>query len=158
MESSRRAAVLTAVIATVVVFAYAAVAVTQILVLNPLAAVPGSTLDQIHAGLAAAGESLGTPMVILFMSIGPIGALALLILTLRGPAVPPRIVAVSYLMLLAIGAGAYWIASFGAGMALADTFSINGGDYSPWAWPLYVVSLLAAAALVAIAVGNRFQR
>ena len=35
-------------------------------------------------------------------------------------------------------------------MSLADTFEINGSDYSPWAWLIYLVSALAAASLVAI--------
>ena len=40
----------------------------------------------------------------------------------------------------------------GPGMALADTYGIGGGDHSPWAWPIYVVSALALAGLVAVVV------
>lgn len=54
----------------------------------------------------------------------------------------------TFLALLMLGAVGYFVASFGAGMALADTFGISGADYSPWARPLYVVSALAAVAIV----------
>ena len=47
---------------------------------------------------------------------------------------------------------AYFMASVGPGMALADTYGVGGGDHSPWAWPIYVVSVLALAGLVAVVV------
>ena len=52
-----------ALVGTLAVLAYAALAGLQILVLNPLAAVPGRTLPQIEAEMARWGESLGAPWV-----------------------------------------------------------------------------------------------
>ncbi|MEV8249586.1 hypothetical protein AB0O87_01515 [Microbacterium sp. NPDC076768] len=43
-------------------------------------------------------------------------------------------------------------------MALADTFGISGGDYSPWAWPLYAVSALAGLVLIIGVVVGAIRR
>lgn len=57
-SSNHRTAVVIAFVGTLLVVAYAGLAVVQIFVLNALAAAPGKTLGQIHADMAAAGESL----------------------------------------------------------------------------------------------------
>ena len=62
--------------------------------------------------------------------------------------VHPFVPAMGFLSLLMLGAVGYFIASFSAGMGLADTFGISGGDYSRWSRLLYAVSLLAGVALV----------
>ena len=64
-------------------------------------------------------------------------------------------VASRYLILLALGTPAYFIANFGPGMALADTYGIGGADASPWAVPLHVTSMLAVIALAGLAAWNR---
>ncbi len=61
-----------------------------------------------------------------------------------------RSVAAAYLVLLVLGTPAYWVASFGPGMALADTYAISGADSSPWPAPLYVTSGLALVALAGL--------
>ena len=63
-----------------------------------------------------------------------------------------------FLVLLALGAPAYFWANFGPGMALADTFFVSGGDHSPWSAPLYVTSGLAVLARVGQVVWNRSSR
>ena len=149
---SRRRALSIATLGTVAALAYAALSVWQILWLNPLAAVPGSDLSTIQKKLTDAGESLGAPTVVVMMAVGPLIAAALFILTATANAMTPWLTAMLYLALLSFGAIAYFFASFGAGMALADTYMIGGADYSPWARPLYLTSLISAVALVIVAV------
>lgn len=129
------------------VTAYAAFAAVQILVLNPLAAAPGRTLDEISFEMSAAGESLGYGQVFFILGIGVALAVAVAVASVLGRAVPV-IPALTFLALLMLGAIGYFAASFGAGMGLADTFGISGADYSPWALPLYAISVLAGVALV----------
>lgn len=139
------------------VTAYAAVAAVQILVLNPLAAVPGRTLDEIRAEMDAAGEILLWEPVVFILGIGVALAVVVAVLSIRGRA-HPIVPAMSFLALLMLGALGYFAASFGVGMSLADTFGISGGDYSPWARPLYAVSLLAGVALVVVPVVTVMRR
>ena len=54
----------------VAVVAYAAVAAVQILVWNPLAAVPGATLAEISGTLDATGETFDAPMVLGILAVG----------------------------------------------------------------------------------------
>lgn len=132
----------------IVVTAYAALAALQILVLNPLAAAPGDlSLDEMRAAMSSAGESLMPATVLGILGIGVclgIGTAAVCILTRAHPIVPTM----TFLAVLMGGAPAYFVASFGPGMALADTFFIGGGDASPWAIPLYAVSVLSAVAVL----------
>lgn len=132
---------------TLIVFAYALFAAIQILWLNPLAAVPGKQLGQIWADLAAANESMNAPTVLAVLAIGPILAILVLVVTAVRKDASPLIVLVSYLVLLMLGAIGYFVASFGPGMSFADTYGISGGDYSPWAGPLYGVSVAALLSL-----------
>jgi len=136
----------------VAVTAYGLLAALQIAVLNPLAAVPGAGLQEIYAETAAAGQPMGAWWLV--MGIGPLVATGVLRRTWRRPGLEPSRVARVYLILLALGAPAYFFASFSPGMSLADTYLISGGDHSPWAWPLYLVSVVAAVAL-AIQVARR---
>ncbi|MFT3876207.1 MAG: hypothetical protein QM708_07290 [Propioniciclava sp.] len=133
---------------TALVVLYAAFAAVQILVLNPLAAVPGQSLDQIHAGLAAQGETLAPPLVLITLGIGVALALAVLVRSWRHHDTDPWSAILSYSALLTLGAPAYFVASFGPGMALADAYGISGADYSPWAAPLYVISLITLVSTV----------
>ncbi|MEA5119359.1 MAG: hypothetical protein VB036_17320 [Propionicimonas sp.] len=147
---------LLAVAGTVLVVGYAALAGLQILVLNPLAAVPGRSLGQINADLAAQHDSLGMPVVVSILGLGVVGGLALLMRFWRDPQAEPRSVVLGYLGLLTLGAPASFFAGFGAGMALADTYGINAGDYSPWSAPLYATSLVALLGIPVVRwVGSR---
>ncbi|WEK61078.1 MAG: hypothetical protein P0Y60_17515 [Candidatus Microbacterium colombiense] len=127
----------------VAVIAYAALAAAQILVLNPLAAAPGLTLDQIHAEMSDASESLRPDVVLFILGVGVALSIGVAVISIVRKA-PPIVPAMSMLGLLMLGTFGYFVASFGAGMALADTFGISGAEYSPWAMPLYLVSVLAA--------------
>lgn len=157
MRRLRTATLWTSIAGVAAVVAYAALAATQILVLNPLAAAPGRTLGEIRTALSGAGESLMPGAVFFILGIGVVLAVGLAVIAIVGRARPEPVAAV-FLALLMLGAPGYFVASFGAGMALADTFGIGGADYSPWARPLYVVSALAAIALVAGAVALAVRR
>ena len=100
---------------------------------------------------------MSTGLVIAFLAVGPLIAIALLAGVWRRPGRRARLVVVSYLVLMALGAPAYFWANFGPGIALADMYLI-GGDHSLWAVPLYATSGLAAAALAGQVAWNRSRR
>ncbi|MET2012624.1 hypothetical protein ABXJ56_13845 [Microbacterium chocolatum] len=153
MTRQRRStgAVAIATAGAVAVAAYATVAILQILLWNPLAAAPGLSLTEIHDEMAAAGERVFAPGVIGFLLVGPLLAVFLLIAA-RRPDTTRSATAIGYLGVLAGGAVAYFLASFGPGMALADTFLISGADAAPAGWILLGVSAASVIALVAVVV------
>jgi len=140
-----------AIIGVCAVVAYAAWAAVQILVLNPLAAVPDAGLSEIYAQMAAAGETMPIAMPSGILAIGVGLAVTVAVVSIRRR-LEPALVAVLFLILLALGSPAYFMASFGPGMNLADAFEISGGDHSPGAVPLYIVSLLSAGVAVGLTV------
>lgn len=135
------------------VVAYAAFAALQIQVLNPLAAVPGSTLHEIHAAVAQrdSADTMGWGLMIATLLIGPLIALVVATFGARGR-LRAGTAAVIMLGLLTLGSPGYLIASFPAGMTLADTFMIGGADHAPWATILHAVSLLSLLALVGLLI------
>lgn len=143
---------LVVVIGFVLVAAYAALGALQILVLNPVAAAPGLTLVEIQAALAAADESLSPVPVVIFVFLALVLASAVGVYAVAAPNASPQLVAISMLLILAFGAPAYFAASFSAGMALADTFMISGGDHSRWSTLFYVTSTVALVSSIALSV------
>lgn len=132
----------------VAVTLYAAWAAVQVLVLNPMAAVPGVPLHEIHATMTAQRQWQGTGPVYGILGFGVLLAAVVAVFAIA-QRVHPIVPAMSFLVLLLFGAPAYFIASFGPGMGLADTYMIGGADASPWARPLYAISLLAGVTLLA---------
>ena len=151
MTTMQRRTLWIAIAGVLAVVAYAALAAVQIFVLNPLAAAPGLSLDEIRFEMLGAGESLMPVQASVILGVGVALAVMLAVVAVRTGA-HPLVPAMGFLALLMLGAIGYFAASFGAGMALADTFGISGADYSPWARPLYAVSALSAVALVAVGV------
>lgn len=151
MTEQRRTTIVS-IVGAFVVTAYAAWAAVHILVLNPLAAVPGMNLDEIHDALAAAGESFSVGAVIAILAVGPVLAVvsAWVCIAQR---VPPLVAASGPLVLLILGTPGYFVASFTPGMSIADAFMISGGSHSPADLPLYALSLLAAVAVIVLVVG-----
>jgi len=152
----RRRSRIIALVGTVLVLGYAAFAAVQILVLNPLAAVPGSTLAEIHRDLGDAGESLMPASVFPILGIGVVLALVFLI-RMPADAQGPRSTVIAYAVLLMLGAPGYFLASFGAGMALADTYGISGADASSWSMVLFVVSVLSSLTAAALTVDGMLR-
>ncbi len=133
----------------IAIAAYAALGALQILVLNPLAVAPGLSLGQIHAQLDAVNESIATSWVLTWMGVGlGLGGFILLQAVGRNSTVSRSVTMT--LVVLALGAPAYWIASFPAGMSLADTFATSGADHAPWALVLYSMSAASIAGLATL--------
>lgn len=151
-ESRRSVLVRTALTGVVVVCAYAAVALVQILVWNPEAAVPGMTADEIWRQVGEAQQGPPNAFVVGVIALGPLLAVALFILFVVTEAGIWSTVA-GYLMLLAMGGPGYVVASFGPGMGLADTYDISGGDASGAGLVLESVSVLALITLVGVSLG-----
>jgi hypothetical protein len=136
----------------VVLTAYSVAGAYQTLVWNPLAAVPGASLDEIYAALDAADETLGAPQVIAWSAVGVALAVVALIGTILRRAPRPRHVIAGYLALVVLAAPSHWFVAFTGGMGIADAFATSGGDHAPWGGMLYLASGLALLALVGLAV------
>lgn len=154
---SRR--VLLALIFTVLTLAGVAVGVLHITVWNPLAKMPGMTLDEIYAAMDAANQGTGAILIVAWAGFWSLAAIALPILCL----VPRldrllstrRIVVIG---LLVVGGTVFfqWFAGFSMGMSMADTFMTSGGDAAPTG---AVLTILGQVALVAaLLVGLRPHR
>jgi hypothetical protein len=127
--------------------AYSVAGSLQILVWNPLAAVPGATLDEINARMERANDSLAAPMVIAWASIGTLLAAGVLI-GARAQRLSAEGAQVLNLLITVLAAPSHWFVSIPAGMGIADVFATTGGDHSPWGMVLYGVSAAALAVLV----------
>ncbi|UVJ39476.1 hypothetical protein [Arthrobacter sp. CJ23] len=156
--SRRRRAVAAGAVGLVLVAGYAVAGAFQILVWNPLAAVPGATLEEIHAEMARANETLAAPLVLTWAVVGVVLAASVVLAALAGSTTRVKTVVVLELLILVLGAPSHWFAAFPAGMGIADAFLIGGGDYAPWGGLLYAVSLAALFALVVIALAGRRRR
>lgn len=147
-----RRAVRTAAGGFTVIAAYAITGVLQILVWNPLAAVPGATLGQIRTNMTLAHEPLVADGVVIWAAIGMVLAAVVLVVTIvrHMSAVGPVVAA--YLVLLVFAAPGHFFVAFGPGMSIADTFMISGGDHAPWGVVLYLVSAAALLALIVLII------
>jgi hypothetical protein len=154
----RGRAVWVALVGMVLVAGYGVVGTLQTLVWNPLAAVPGATMEQIHAELDQANESLGTPVVIVWAFVGVLLAALVVIGAVQRSDLPVKKVLVIDLLLLVLAAPSHWYAAFPAGMGIADAFATHGGDHAPWGMALYAVSAMALGALAVVAMISRFGR
>jgi len=142
-----------ALLGPVLVACYATVMVVTVMVLEPLAAMPDLTSAQITAALEADGTSMTAQLVVLLI-LALLGVGAAVAAGLAGirRAVLPGTALQLQLALLALGAPAYFIGSFGVGMGLADAFGIDGGNHSAVPAVLYALSGCALVALAGISV------
>lgn len=141
---------LACLVGALLVLAYAVHTVVQIQVLNPLAKVPERTLGEIYAAVRAADESMTVIPMLAVLVPGPLVAGIVTIRAFVGR-MSARAATMVMLGLLTLGSPLYFVASFGTGTALADTFGISGNDQSRWSLPLHLVSALAATALIVVA-------
>jgi hypothetical protein len=133
------------------VVGYAVAGALQVLVWNPLAAVPGATLAEIHAVMDRANESLAAPVVLIWAATGILLAAGVLIAGLKH-SISRKASSLLDLLLLVLAAPSHWMASFPAGMGLADAFAISGGDHAPWGKVLYTVSAVSVVAVLVVIV------
>lgn len=143
--------VVAALIGTALVTAYALVGALQVLVWNPLAAVPGLSLQEIYVELDRVGQSFSPTPVIVWAVLGVAAAVVVAVSTFRRSRLALSQVVLVYALVLVGGAPSLLFVSFAPGMQLADGFGISGYDYSPWARPLYLTSFLAMVAAIATA-------
>lgn len=148
-KDRQRSATWIGVAGFLLVVGYAVSGALQVLVWNPLAAVPGATLAEINAHMDQANESLAAPVVLTWAATGIVLAGAVLMAGLKH-SISGRSAACLYLSLLVLAAPSHWMASFPAGMGLADAFEISGGAYAPWGKVLYAVSALSLVAVFVV--------
>ncbi|MGN8049415.1 hypothetical protein ACTJKO_06955 [Curtobacterium sp. 22159] len=147
-ERTARTRVVVAVIGVVVVAVYAALLAVESLVLDPLAAVPGASLAQIHAHLEGQGFHVRTDIAVV-VGIAVVGValavgLASSLLVTRAPA---HVLAAVLLAVVVMGAPMSWWSGFQLGMDVADGYGVGGADHTIWAGVLYATSAVALVAL-----------
>lgn len=151
-----RTRIVVGVVGTLVVTLYAGLLALNALVLDPLGAVPGQSLAQIHAELTRQGFSVRTDTVIVIVvaAVGVLLAagLSVLLLITRATA---HVMATVLLAVVAFGAPASFWSGFALGMDVADGYGIGGGAQTIWSGVLYVTSLVALIAVpVVLVVGQ----
>ena len=128
----------------------------HILVWNPLARVPGRSLDQIYAEMAAMGEgTLAGGFVSVwagFWAVATVAYLVMCAVPMLRPVLTRRRVAVLGLLLIAATCAFAWIAGFHMGMSLADAFLTGGGDAALSGPVLMVFGQLSLVAALFIAL------
>ncbi|QYH36671.1 hypothetical protein [Salinibacterium sp. M195] len=103
----------------------------HIVVWNPLAAVPGLSLDDIYAQMAAAGESPFPYLIWVWGAFWLLAALAFGIACVTpklSRTISVQALAASALAIPGLALSFHAFAGFNMGMSMADTFEIYGGD------------------------------
>jgi len=152
-----RATTVVSILGAAAVAAYAVWGALQIIVLTPVAAVPGRSLEQIRNEMHAAGESPADLAPVIFLVLGVAIAVVVATILIRTRA-SAQLAVLLCLAVLVLGAPAFFIASFGPGMSLSDTFLISGGVTLPGVAPLYLVSAIAGVGCVALGVALASRR
>ena len=107
-SSSQSSRLIVSIVGLLAIAAYALCAALQILVWNPLAAIPGATLDEIHEGLARHNESISLAAVLTWSSIGSVLGALVVLLTARRVISRMRTVVILQLLILVLGAPLYF--------------------------------------------------
>jgi hypothetical protein len=143
------------ILGTIALLMLVALGTVDLLVWNPLAMVPGRSLDEIYAGIGA-GLTGDLVFIIVWTVFWGVLAFAPIVLTrLRFARFGARAIMVATLVL---GGSAiffkFW-AGFGIGMDIADGFAVSGGNASIAAGLLDLVGTLALVAAVLLTVPPR---
>lgn len=157
-DSSRstRRALLATLPFTALTLAAVTVGALHITLWNPLARVPGYSLDEIYAAMAAAGEGAGVVFIVIWAGFWSALAILLpIVASLRSLArvLTTRRLVVLGLLIVSGTITFQWAAGFAMGMGLADTFATSGGDASPTGPWLTITGMTAL--VVALIVGLR---
>lgn len=129
----RRAAVVLALVSAGGILAMLAGSLLHVYVWNPLARMPGMSLDEIYAGLVAARENPSPVIPLAWTMLWCLVAIALVVLAalpqprIRRFATARRVAGIGILG-VAMVAGGSWFVGFGMGMGMADAFLTSGGD------------------------------
>ncbi len=135
----------------VVVAVYAAVMACEALVLDPLAAVPGQTLGQIHAHLRADGMNV-TADIVTVIAQAVIGLTLAAVVAIVGLVrrLAPVVMSTWILAIIAAGGFVAFGTGFALGMDVADSYGVGGEDHTVWAGVLYLTSLAAFFGFVSV--------
>ena len=147
-----------AIVGVAVVALYATVMAVQALVLDPLAAMPGLTLDQIHAGVRETGGRVGWNIAIVIIT-ATFGVGLAVIAAVFGlwKRLSPLVEASIFLGIVTAGAVVNFYSGFALRMDVADAYGISGRDYTVWPGVLYIISLVALIALIPVLVIIRLR-
>lgn len=142
------------------VLAVLAIGVLHNLVWNPLAKLPGMSLDQIYAGMAAAEQPNGVFEISVWVALFVALAIGFAICCVRGRpnwARSTRGIVAAGAMLIAATAASQGFPGFMAELGLADTFYVAGGHSAISGAVLDAVALLAVivAVFAAFAPGRQ---
>ena len=148
LDKQQRHGVPIVLVGVLITAAYALIGALEILVWNPVAAVPGMSLKEIKTAMSSANEPLLEAPVYVWALVVPVLALAGGTFSImRFPDRPWRIIRF-FLIIIMLGMPTYYFFSFNPGMSIADAFATTGGDNSPWSRILYGMSLLATFLLL----------
>ena len=151
MKNAPRSTVWIAILGVLAVVLYAVVAGVNIFVLNPLAAVPGSSLRQIYWEVEASQEGGRQAFSGIVLATGCVLALVVAAAVIRAR-LSPNGALILMLTILAMGAPAYVIASTPMRLSVAHAHYVNDAELTPWPLVLYGVSALSGLAVVVLAV------
>lgn len=134
-----------------VVLVLLVVGILQVTVLNPLAKLPGLSLDQIYGRLAAVGEPTGAQIIVVWAVVWGCLALAFPVFCRFGrksTVATTRRIVIAGLILVAMVGYTHWMTAFGMGMSMSDTFeqAPSGGDAAPVGTIIAMVAQLSAVA------------
>lgn len=151
----RGPAVLLALTSSLAILATLAGTLLHVFVWNPLARVPGMTLDEIYAALAAAGELPSSQFPVVWAGLCCLAAIALVVCAaLPQPRVrrlmTARRLAGVGLAGVAVVAGGSWFVGFGMGMGMADTFVTTGADAAASGPAFTVIGIVFAMAALLV--------
>lgn len=145
--------VLLSLLGILVVGAYAALMAYESLVLDPRAAVPGASLQEIHSHLTESGMNVKADIAaVIRTSVIGVGlaVVAAAVGIWRRVSLPT--LAIMFLAVVAAGAVPAFLNGFALGMDVADAYGVGGGAHTIWPGVLYVTSLAALVTLVVLIV------
>jgi hypothetical protein len=129
-NSSRTPGLIVAIGSMLLTLAIVAWGILHITVWNPLAKLPGMTLDEIYAGLEAAGETPSPVILVAWAGFWSLAAIALPVTVAFARNLGTRRVLVAGLLIVGGVVTTQWLAGFSMGMSIADAFATSGGDAS----------------------------
>jgi hypothetical protein len=132
-----------------------ALGAAHLLLWNPLAKVPGLTIDEIYSEMAQRGEGTGVDMIVAWAAFWALASIALAVLgslARTASLLTFRRVVVLGLLLCGMTIFFQWWAGFAIGMSLADAFSTSGGDSAPSGPILSIIGQLSIVAAVFVAL------
>ena len=143
LDKQQRHVVPLVLVGVLITAAYGLIGALQILVWNPIAAVPGMSLQEIKTAMSSVNEPLVEAPVYVWALAGPVLALTVGTFSIMKFPGLSWTIARFFLILIMLGTPSYCFVSFSPGMSIADAFATTGGDHSPWSRILYGMSFLA---------------